>query len=44
VANLVVSDQHQVFGTFDGSVVLDDGRILAIEGLRGFAEHVHNKY
>ncbi|MDO5118970.1 MAG: DUF2804 domain-containing protein [Coriobacteriales bacterium] len=44
VLHLVVSDQHQVFGTFDGSAVLDDGSILAIDGLRGFAERVHNRY
>ena len=41
---LVVSDQHQVFGVFDGRVVLDDGTVLGIEGLRGFAEAVHNVY
>lgn len=44
VLHLVVSNQHQVFGTFDGSAVLDDGSILAIDGLRGFAERVHNRY
>ena len=44
VAHVVMSDQHQVFGTFSGSAVLDDGTILAIDDLRGFAEDVHNKY
>jgi hypothetical protein len=44
VANAIVSDQHQVFGTLDGQVVLDDGSTLDIEGLRGSAEHIHNKY
>lgn len=44
VTKFLVSDQHQVFGTFDGAVTLDGGEVLAIEGLRGFAEHVHNKY
>lgn len=44
VAHVVMSDQHQVFGTFAGSAVLDDGTILALENLRGFAEDVHNKY
>lgn len=44
VMHVVVSDQHQVFGTFSGSAVLDDGTILAIDDLRGFAEDVHNKY
>ena len=41
---LVISDQHQVFGTFEGRVVLDDGTALDIHGLRGFAEAVHNVY
>ncbi len=41
---VVKSDQHQVFGRFTGTVVLDDGSTLSIEGLRGFAEAVHNKY
>ena len=40
----VVSDQHQVFGLFDGWVVLDDGTRFEVRGLRGFAEAVHNKY
>ena len=41
---LVVSDQHQVFGTLDGWVVLDNGEKLEIKGLRGSAEAVHNVY
>ena len=41
---LVVSDQHQVFGVFDGRVTLDDGSVLEVHGLRGFAEAVHNVY
>lgn len=44
VAHAVMSDQHQVFGTFAGTVVLDDGSTMALDGLRGFAEHVHNRY
>lgn len=44
VAHLVMSDQHQVFGTFSGTVVLDDGTLLAIDALDGFAERVHNRY
>ena len=43
-AKLIVTDQHQVFGTFDGSLVLDDGSVFQIAGLRGAAEAVHNKY
>ncbi len=41
---VVKSDQHQVFGRFDGTVVLDDGSTLDLRGLQGFAEAVHNKY
>lgn len=40
----VISDQHQVFGRFDGFVVLDDGTKFKIVGLRGAAEAVHNRY
>ena len=41
---VVVSDQHQVFGLFNGTVTLDDGTQLHISDLRGFAEAVHNVY
>ena len=44
VAGVVTSNQHQVFGTLDGHVVLDDGSTLEIRGLRGSAEHIHNRY
>ena len=38
------SDQHQVFGYFNGTVVLDDGTKLNLENLFGFAEKVENKW
>ena len=38
------SDQHQVFGRFSGTVILDDGRKLEIRDLMGFAEKVRNKW
>ena len=41
---LIISDQHQVFGRFDGWVILDNGVRFDINGLRGAAEAVHNKY
>lgn len=44
VAGVITSDQHQVFGRLTGWVVLDDGSRLEVEGLRGAAEHVHNRY
>ena len=41
---LICSDQHQVFGRFSGTAVLDDGRKLEIRDLMGFAEKVRNKW
>ncbi len=41
---LFCTDQHQVFGRFSGKVVLDDGRVLDIAGLTGFAEQVRNRW
>ena len=38
------SDQHQVFGRFSGTAVLDDGTRLEISDLFGFAEKVMNKW
>ena len=44
VGGIVRSEQHQVFGLFDGWVLLDDRSRLEIRGLRGSAEHIHNRY
>ena len=41
---VIESDQHQVFGTFTGRCVLDDGQPFAFENLPGFAEKVRNKW
>lgn len=41
---LVKSDQHQVFGYYSGTIILDDGRKLTIPALFGFAERVENKW
>lgn len=41
---VVKSDQHQVFGYFSGSVVLDDGTRLRLTDFPGFAEDVYNRY
>ncbi len=41
---LLKSDQHQVFGRFSGTVILDDGRKLNVKNLFGFAEKVENKW
>lgn len=41
---ILKSDQHQVFGRFSGTAVLDDGTKLKIRDLLGFAEKVENKW
>ncbi len=43
-ALIIESDQHQVFGAFSGTVVLDDGAKLSIRNLIGFAEKVKNRW
>lgn len=43
-ALLIKSTQHQVFGKFSGTVVLDDGQQLEIIDLLGFAEKVDNRW
>ena len=40
----IASEQHQVFGYFSGQAVLDDGRILELRDLPGFAEEVRNRW
>ncbi len=41
---LLASEQHQVFGHYNGHVTLDDGQVLAIHNLPGFAEEVRNRW
>jgi hypothetical protein len=41
---LLKSKQHQVFGYFTGTVILDDGTPLTITNFLGFAEYVENKW
>ncbi|NRG44150.1 DUF2804 domain-containing protein [Bacillus sp. CRN 9] len=41
---IIASDQHQVFGKFNGTVVLDDGTILELKDFLGFAERVYNRW
>ena len=43
-AGVLKSDQHQVFGHFNGRAVLDDGTALEIRELMGFAEKVVNRW
>ncbi|HAP42975.1 MAG TPA: DUF2804 domain-containing protein [Spirochaetaceae bacterium] len=41
---VLCSDQHQVFGLFNGTATLDDGRVLRLRDFLGFAEKVYNKW
>ena len=41
---LLKSDQHQVFGYFDGTAVTDGGETLAFTRMPGFAEKVMNRW
>jgi hypothetical protein len=43
-AFLISSNQHQVFGRFTGTAVLDDRTQLNINGLNGFLEKVSSKW
>ena len=39
---LIRSSQHQVFGFFSGTIVLDNGQRIAVDRFLGFAEDVLN--
>ena len=41
---VIRTDQHQVFGRFDGTVTLDDGTVFEVANLLGSAEVIHNVY
>lgn len=41
---LISSDQHQVFGWFDGWLKLDNGSKIFVKHMLGFAEKVRNKW
>ena len=43
-ALLLKSDQHQVFGRFSGTAVLDDGQKITLDHAMGFAEKVFNRW
>jgi len=40
----IESDQHQVFGKFNGTMILDDGSAIELKDFLGFAEKVKNKW
>ena len=41
---IIKSEQNQVFGVFEGELVLDHGQKIQIKGLHGFAEKVSNRW
>ena len=41
---IICSDQHQVFGYFNGTCVLDDGKVIELKDKLSFAEKVYNKW
>ncbi|MBR0230485.1 MAG: DUF2804 domain-containing protein, partial [Erysipelotrichaceae bacterium] len=41
---VILSDQNQVFGRFNGTCILDDGTVVELKDVMGFAEIVHNKW
>lgn len=41
---LIASRQHQVFGEYSGTAVLDDGRRVEVDRFLGFAEDVANRF
>lgn len=41
---ILKSIQHQVFGYFNGTAVLDDGTVVQVKNFLGFAEDVLNHY
>ncbi|MDY4611018.1 MAG: DUF2804 domain-containing protein [Sphaerochaetaceae bacterium] len=41
---IIKSIQHQVFGWFSGTVILDDGTALTLDKFPGFAEDVFNRW
>lgn len=43
-ALIIKTDQHQVFGRYFGSLTLDNGRVLELNGMIGFAEKVFMRY
>ncbi len=45
-SNLLVifSEVHQMFGRYRGQVIADDGEVIRINGLTGFAEEHHARW
>ncbi|MDE3722124.1 DUF2804 domain-containing protein [Nocardiopsis sp. N85] len=43
-AGVLVNDTRQCFGHYTGTIRTDDGEGIAVDGLTGFAEHVHMRW
>jgi hypothetical protein len=41
---VLATETHQVFGTWSGRVVTDDGRVATLDGLQGFAEESRSRW
>ena len=41
---VIYSNQHQVFGKFNGKIILDDGKEIILKDYLAFAEKVINKW
>ena len=41
---VLISDQNQIFGKFNGFIVLDDGKKIEVKDFLGFIERVRNKW
>lgn len=41
---IILSEVHQMFGRYNGSAIADDGEVIQINGLAGFAEEHHARW
>ena len=41
---LIKSEQNQIFGIFEGIIILDNGKKINIKNFHGFAEKVYNRW
>jgi hypothetical protein len=41
---VIVSEVHQMFGRYSGKVIADNGEVIEVDGLVGFAEEHHAKW
>jgi len=41
---LIKSEQQQIFGIFEGRLILDNGKVIEVNNLNGFAEKVYNRW